>query len=45
MKKLLSFPPNLVDTFKGLDPKYATGEWFCTCDPIGKKLGSGAGTT
>lgn len=44
MKKLLSLPPNLVDCFHdvtGLDDK----EWFCTNDPVGKKLGSGGGTT
>lgn len=44
MKKLLSLPPNLVNCFydvTGLDNK----EWFCTNDPIGKKLGSGGGTT
>lgn len=44
MKKLLSLPPNLVDCFHditGLDKE----EWFCTNDPIGKKLGSGGGTT
>lgn len=44
MKKLLSLPPNLVDCFHditGLDRK----EWFCSNDPIGKKLGSGGGTT
>lgn len=44
MKKLLSLPPNLVDCFHdvtGLNDK----EWFCTNDPIGKKLGSGGGTT
>ncbi len=43
MKKLLSLPPNLVDCFHdvtGLDRK----EWFCTNDPVGKKLGSGGGT-
>ncbi len=43
IKKLLSLPPNLVDCFHdvtGLDKK----EWFCTSDPIGKKLGSGGGT-
>ena len=40
MKKLLSLPPNLVDCFHditGLD----RNEWFCTNDPVGKKLGSG----
>lgn len=44
MKKLLSLPPNLVDCFHeitGLNK----AEWFCTNDPIGKKLGSGGGTT
>ena len=44
MKKLLSLPPNLVDCFHditGLDRK----EWFCSNDPVGKKLGSGGGTT
>lgn len=44
MKKLLSLPPNLVDCFHDV-----TGlpreEWFCTNDPVGKKLGSGGGTT
>ena len=44
MKKLLSLPPNLVNSFHeitGLNK----GEWFCTNDPIGVKLGSGGGTT
>ena len=44
MKKLLSLPPNLVDCFHevtGLSHE----EYFCTCDPIGHKLGSGGGTT
>ncbi len=44
MKKLLSVPPNLVDCFHditGLDPK----EFFCASDPVGRKLGSGGGTT
>lgn len=43
MKKLLSLPPNVVDGFhrvSGADP----AEWFCTSDPAGHKLGSGAGT-
>lgn len=43
MKKLLSLPPNLVDSFHeitGLDHQ----EWFCTHDPVGHKLGSGGGT-
>lgn len=44
MKKLLSLPPNLVSCFHdvtGLSDK----EWYCTHDPIGKKLGSGGGST
>lgn len=44
MKKLLSLPPNLVGCFHditGLDRK----DWFCSNDPVGKKLGSGGGTT
>jgi len=43
VKKLLSLPPNLVDCFHdvtGLDRQ----EYFCTCDPIGHRLGSGGGT-
>ncbi|MBQ0165421.1 MAG: bifunctional fucokinase/L-fucose-1-P-guanylyltransferase [Bacteroidales bacterium] len=43
MKKLLSLPPNLVESFhdlSGLSPQ----EYFCTCDPVGSKLGSGGGT-
>ena len=43
MKKLLSLPPNLVATFHevtGLNPE----EYYCTCDPIGHRLGSGGGT-
>ena len=43
MKKLLSLPPNLVDCFNevtGLDKN----EYFCSCDPIGHRLGSGGGT-
>ena len=43
MKKLLSLPPNLVGSFHevtGLDPQ----EYFCTCDPVGHRLGSGGGT-
>lgn len=44
MKKLLSLPPNLVECFHDVTglPKE---EWFCTNDPVGKKLGSGGGTT
>ena len=43
MKKLLSLPPNLVESFHDIThlPKE---EWFCTHDPIDRKLGSGGGT-
>ena len=43
MKKLLSLPPNLVGAFHevtGLSPE----NYFCTCDPVGHRLGSGGGT-
>lgn len=50
MKKLLSLPPNLVrpvssgttvfHQITGLSPD----EYFCTCDPEGKRIGSGGGT-
>lgn len=45
MKKLLSLPQNLADTFHKLDSEYATNEWFVTSDPSDTRLGSGAGTT
>lgn len=43
MKKLLSLPPNLVGCFHEITglPK---ADWFCTNDPVGRKLGSGGGT-
>lgn len=44
MKKLLSLPPNLVDCFHNVT-ELPREEWFCTNDPVGKKLGSGGGTT
>lgn len=44
MKKLLSLPPNLVDNFFDVT-ELSTDEYFCTCDPIGSRLGSGGGTT
>ena len=44
MKKLLSLPPNLVECFHDIE-NVSHEEWFCTSDPIGKKLGSGGGTT
>ena len=44
MKKLLSLPPNLVDCFHDVTG-LSRDEYFCTCDPIGHRLGSGGGTT
>ena len=44
MKKLLSLPPNLVGSFQEIT-ELPKSEWFCTNDPVGKKLGSGGGTT
>lgn len=44
MKKLLSLPPNLVSCFHQITGK-SRDEWFCTNDPVGKKLGSGGGST
>lgn len=44
MRKLLSLPPNLVNSFHEITG-LSKDEWFCTNDPIGVKLGSGGGTT
>ena len=44
MKKLLSLPPNLVDSFHDVTG-LSHEEYFCTSDPVGHKLGSGGGTT
>lgn len=44
MQKLLSLPPNLVEYFHEI-AQVDHSEWYCTSDPIGKKLGSGGGTT
>ncbi|MBQ7419316.1 MAG: bifunctional fucokinase/L-fucose-1-P-guanylyltransferase [Prevotella sp.] len=44
MKKLLSVPPNLVDCFHDITG-LSKEEFFCTCDPVGHRLGSGGGTT
>ena len=44
MKKLLSLPPNLVDCFHEVTG-LSRDEYFCDCDPIGHRLGSGGGTT
>ena len=43
MRKLLSLPPNLVDCFHDVTG-YSRREWFCSNDPVGRKLGSGGGT-
>ena len=43
MKKLLSLPPNLVECFHEVTG-LSRDEYFCTCDPIGHRLGSGGGT-
>ena len=43
MKKLLSLPPNLVDCFHDVTG-LSHDEYFCSCDPIGHRLGSGGGT-
>ena len=40
MKKLLSLPPNLVNSFHKI-AKVNVDEWFCTSDPVGARLGSG----
>ncbi len=44
MIKLLSLPPNLVETFHSLDNRYNSAEWFCTSDPEGHRIGSGGGS-
>lgn len=41
---LLSLPPNLVDKFHALTA-LSSEAWFATSDPVGRKLGSGGGTT
>ena len=43
MKKLLSLPPNLVSSFHEITGR-SRDEYFCTCDPVGHRLGSGGGT-
>ena len=44
MKKLLSLPPNLVEVFHEVTG-LSREEYFCTCDPVGHRLGSGGGTS
>jgi galactokinase/mevalonate kinase-like predicted kinase len=43
VKKLLSLPPNLVEAFHEVTG-LSREEYFCTCDPVGHRLGSGGGT-
>jgi galactokinase/mevalonate kinase-like predicted kinase len=43
VKKLLSLPPNLVEVFHEVTG-LSKDEYFCTCDPVGHRLGSGGGT-
>ena len=44
MKKLLSLPPNLVECFHDIE-KASPEQWYCTSDPVDKKLGSGGGSS
>lgn len=44
MKKLLSLPPNVVAAFHDVTG-LSRSEYFCTSDPVNRKLGSGGGTT
>ena len=43
MKKLLSLPPNVVGAFHDITGR-SREEYYCTCDPVGHRLGSGGGT-
>ncbi len=43
MKKLLSLPPNLVGCFHDITG-LSEEEWYCSNDPVDRKLGSGGGT-
>jgi len=43
MRKLLSLPPNLVGAFHQITG-YDNRQWFCSNDPVGRKLGSGGGS-
>ena len=43
MKILLSLPPNLVGCFHDITGM-SRDDYFCTCDPIGHRLGSCGGT-
>lgn len=41
--KLLSLPPNLVNCFHDVTG-LSRSEWFCSNDPVGRKLSSGGGS-
>ena len=43
MRTLLSLPPNLVGSFHDVTG-LSREAFFCTCDPVGHRLGSGGGT-
>lgn len=43
MKYLLSLPPNVVGAFHDITGK-SREKFYCTSDPVGRKLGSGGGT-
>ncbi len=51
MKKLLSLPPNLVkldqdgNTVFHSITQLPANEFYCTCDPVGHRIGSGGGST
>jgi galactokinase/mevalonate kinase-like predicted kinase len=44
MRRLLSLPPNAVKYYYKLNDR-DSNNWFCTSDPLDKRLGSGSGTT
>lgn len=44
MKRLLSLPPNVVKCFHDITNNKRS-DFFCTSDPVDKKLGSGGGTS
>ena len=44
MQKLLSLPPNLVNSFYEIEKKDSK-EWFCASDPPENRVGSGGGTS
>ena len=43
MEVLLSLPPNVVGCFHDITG-LSREDFFCTCDPVGHRLGSGGGT-